>query len=190
MNIPRHLLLAFTAVLPAAAIAQAASPVPHANTQSQPLQLVMQPKDMQAELPASFTILLVNRSDHEVRLPPPAAACQCLTNGSVQFIVHFTPAPGTKPTALGKSCIADAVLLYSDILRESDTWTVLRPAESLHITVKRSDFSLEEGSGTYSFQAVYTPPSLSPEDKNTLRMAGIDVPTQILKTPVMTFNRK
>ena len=63
------LVLALAVVSPTVGISQ-----PRAEEQPG-LELRLQPEDVQAGVPEAFTFVLVNRSNHDVRVPMPSIEC-------------------------------------------------------------------------------------------------------------------
>src|SRR5215467_11981310 len=104
-----------------AMITGAQSPKPTAS----PLELQLQPESLQGEVPAAFTFVLVNKSDHEVRVPTPAVQCEDSFDGSVELRLDFKPlAPG--PGIEGHGCAGDT-MAWPAILERVKSWRVLKP---------------------------------------------------------------
>ena len=183
-------LLVLTMVLSLVGIAHAQPPALQVRSGSDALQLLLKPEDLQAGMPGSFTFLLVNRSDHDIRLPKPSAPCRNSVHGFINLVLRFTPAPGGKGAERAIICSVDAVRMGGGILRESDFWVVLHPGDSLPISVKRWAYTTEESAGTYEFQAFYFPPMISAQEQGVLQKAGIDFPRRVLKSSSMMFERK
>ena len=91
-------LLVLTMVLSVVGIAHAQPPALQVRSRSDALQLLLKPEDLPEQVPGSFTFLLVNRSDHDIRLPRPDAPCRNSVHGFINLVLRFTPAPGGKGT--------------------------------------------------------------------------------------------
>jgi hypothetical protein len=133
-----------------------------------------------------FTVVLVNQSDHDIRLPAPMANCQSAFTGSVSLIFRFIPRDPRTP-ATGSVCIADS-MAWPPILERVNDWKILGPEESLTFRIKASDIACQcHQPGKYEFWAGYAPPSMSDEDKTTLTEAGIDFPHSGLESAHLVF---
>lgn len=55
------------------------------------LELRLQPESVRKHIPQAFTVLIVNKSHHEVRLPMPSLECGDVPHGTVRLHVKFKP---------------------------------------------------------------------------------------------------
>ncbi len=148
------------------------------------LELRLQPEAVRINIPQAFTVLIVNRSDHDMRLPMPDHECRDVALGTILLGFNFVPAkPG--PTPLGHGCFKDYA--YQPILDRVRSWKVLRPGESLSLET----ISVKAGeAGTYDYWAHYYPPGMPKADEEVLQKAGIDFPKAELESTHVKFVRK
>jgi hypothetical protein len=142
-------------------------------------------------VPQAFTFMLINISDHDVRIPSdPVVDCGSgLYTGSLWLALKFTPlVPG--PHGNGTRCIAD-LGDRPTIMERIKSWKVVGPGESLSIEENKDRLPYKEKeAGTYEFWAVYTPAPLSNEEQAQLRQSGIDFPHDKLSSAHITFVKK
>lgn len=172
------------------AFAQATGTQPAVKDKSDNLQLRLEPKDIQGGVPKAFTSLLVNISDHDVRVPQPVVDCGYDAQiGSLKLQLKFTPL-GRVHTKGVTGC-GGSIGGSFDILLEVQGWKLLHTGESLSIEASKQFLLYEEqNAGTYEFWAAYYPPSISEADQATLRQAGIDFPHDALSTAHVVFVKK
>ena len=154
-----------------------------------PLELRIEAEHAEKGVPAAFTVMLENRSDHDIRLPMPATDCASPFMGAIGVSFHFTP---LRPDRLGQGhgCAGDT-FDWPPILERVKNWKVLSPGDSLSIQQTASQIFCEcNAPGKYEFWAGYTPPSLSEEDQAILREAGIEFPHQALESVHITYEKK
>lgn len=153
------------------------------------LELRLQPESMDSGVPQAFTFSLVNRSDHEVRVPVPAVECEDSFDGSLWLRLDFTPLnPGTGSG--GRGCAGDT-MNWPPILERVGKWAILHSGESLSWSVRRERLYYEDKEpGIYEFWAEYSPPSISPADRERLQQAGIDFPQGKLTTNHVAFRKE
>jgi hypothetical protein len=165
--------------------AQAPSAKPTSN-----LELRLHAKAMQHGVPQAFTFLLVNRSDHNVRVPMPSVGCENAFAGALQLRLHFVPLKPVAPSGLGHGCACDTGN-WPPILERVAAWQVLHAGESLSLGAGKSQLYYETDlSGSYEFWVEYAPPVITADDQQTLQQAGIDVPHGPLTSPYLKFERK
>jgi hypothetical protein len=175
------LVLSLTLVLSVATQA----PAPNGT---QPLELRLVPQDVEDGIPGSFTILLVNHSGHDVRLPMPDSNCSDSYNGNVGLSVRYTPL--VPAPSMGHGCAAD---LYSwpPIMERIKDWRVVHSGESLNLLGADKKAYYDGGlPGSYEIWAGYLPPFIDPSDQIILRAAGVDFPQTALTTPHVAFVKK
>jgi hypothetical protein len=166
--------------------AQATGTQPVVSDKSYNLQLRLEPKDIQRGVPKAFTFVLVNISDHDVRVPMPTVNCRDTYNGSLQLLTKFTPLT-PQPSGLVKICISDSIK-RPPVLDWVKQLRVLHAGEALsESAIKNFD---DKDIGTYEFWADYFPPQISTEDQAVLRKAGIDFPHDALTSAHITFVKK
>ena len=147
------------------------------------LELRLQPESVQKHIPQAFTVLIVNKSDHEVRLPMPSLACGDVPHGTVRLHVKFKPFKGGG-SALDSGCIKD--FGYQTILDRLKQWKVLGPGESL---VLMSNGILAHDSGVYEYWASYIPPGMPKADEEVLQNVRVDFPKSELESTHVSFVR-
>jgi hypothetical protein len=175
------LVLALAVVSPTVGISQ-----PRAEEQSG-LELRLQPEDVQAGVPEAFTFVLVNRSNHDVRVPMPSIECEDPPfDGNFRLKVEFKPSRPNAP-GFGSGCTNDRMDRPA-IMNRVKNWKNLHPGESLSLRVvrKRLLYRYQEP-GTYDFCAHYFPPSVTLSDREALNQAGIDFPQNELTSAHVTF---
>jgi hypothetical protein len=152
------------------------------------LELRLQPEDVRMNVPKAFTFLIVNRSDHEVRLPMPAIERGDAPHGTIWLRLNFVPSrPGTTPSQLLGGGVNDYT--YQPILDRVRTWKVLRPGESLSLGTI-NDRVIAGEAGTYDYWAYYYPPGMPKADEEVLQKAGIDFPKAELESTHVKFVKK
>lgn len=147
------------------------------------LELRLQPESVRKHIPQAFTVLIVNKSHHEVRLPMPSLECGDVPHGTVRLHVKFKPfkAGGS---ALVSGCFKDFV--YQPILDRLKQWKVLGPGESL---VLMNNAILARATGVYKYWASYIPPGMPKADEEVLQNARVDFPKSELESPHVSFVR-
>lgn len=165
-----------------AAFAQGSPDVTPAN-----LELRLHAEDIQDGIPQAFTFVLVNKSDHSIRIPTPAIECEDPVNdGSLWLKVNFRPSRPDE-NGIGYGCTNDRTDKRT-ILDRVKTWKNLRPGESIVLNVARErlHYACKEP-GTYEFLLHYFPPAMTPSDRKVLSQAGIDFPRSDLTAAPVTF---
>jgi hypothetical protein len=179
------MILALTlGLVPAAPVRAQSNPTEGVNA----LELRLQPDAPEKGVPQSFTVVLLNKSDHDIKLPIPAVDCEGAFTGVMGVSFRFTP---LKPSGagIGHGCANDT-FVWPPILERAKKWKVLRPGDSLSIRETANQMFCEcKAPGKYEFWAGYLPPSLTPEDKVTLRQASIDFPHHSLESVHMTYEK-
>jgi hypothetical protein len=150
------------------------------------LELALQVKDFQMGVPQTFIFTLINKTDHEVRIPYiPNIDCNDTLNGAMWL--RFT-APG--PQSVSRGCGTNVVggeTIWSRI----KGWKVLSPGASLSFKAGRErGLYSDQMNGTYEFWAHYEPPQVSLKDQDLLRQAGIGSPRVPLDSPHIKFEKK
>ena len=170
------------------ALVMSANPQAPAPTAS-PLELQLQPETDDGSVPTAFIFLLVNRSDHDVRLPTPSIQCSDSFDGWISLRLEFKPlTPG--PAGGGGGCAGDT-MNWPPVLERVKSWKVLGPGESLRLRADSSRlFYAADQPGTYEFCATYRPPSIKALDEGTLRAVGIDFPDRELSTQRLVFVKR
>jgi hypothetical protein len=154
-----------------------------------PLELQLQPEASES-VPAAFAFLLVNRSDHEVRVPTPSIDCENSFNGAIWLHVQFRPLVPGPPDEDGFGCASDS-MDWPAILERVKAWKVLGPGESLRLRADREHLHYEgDKAGTYEFWATYRPPSVQLLDQGTLWAVGLDFPSRGLDTQHLVFVKR
>jgi hypothetical protein len=157
------------------------------ETKRDNLELRLEAEDIQGSIPQGFIFLLVNKSDHDIRVPTPAIECEDPAgDGSFSLKVNFRPSRPNE-NGIGFGCTNDRTDKRS-ILDRVKTWKNLRPGESIVLKVARErlHYSYKEP-GTYEFRAYYFPPAMTPSDRKVLSQTGIDFPHSRLTTTRVTF---
>ena len=152
------------------------------------LELRLQPEAIYDGVPGAFTFWLINRSDHDVRVPMPSVECGNGYNGAVWLRVRFKPmVPG--PAAVMHGCILDS--FRQDVLDRASKWKVLHSQGAMQLHAKTGELYLnEEAAGTYELWADYQAPAVSEQEAQTLRRAGIDFPHGDLSSPHFIFKKR
>ena len=157
------------------------------ETKRDNLELRLEAEDVQGGVPQGFIFLLVNKSDHDIRVPTPAIECEDpVGDGSFSLKVNFRP---SRPDGnrIGYGCTNDRTDKRS-ILDRVKTWKNLRPGESIVLEVARERLHYVcKESGTYEFWAYYSPPAMTQSDRKVLSQTGIDFPHGQLTTTPVTF---
>ena len=147
------------------------------------LELRLQPEISRSNIPQAFTVLIVNKSDHDVRLPIPTPKCGDVPHGTISLHVNYKP-PKDGMSVLESGCVND--FGYQPILDRLKSWKVLGPGESLPLM---NDHVLAQDAGVYEYWASYIPPGMPKADEDVLQKAGIDFPKSALESSHVSFTR-
>jgi hypothetical protein len=158
-------------------------------TESAPgnLELRLEAQSAQRNIPEAFTILIVNKADHEVRLPIPSVGSGDVPHGTVWLRVNFVPQKGGTLPEPQVGGIKD--FFYQPIVERIKGWKVLRPGESLTLATI-NDRVLAPEAGSYDYWAHYYPPGMSEADQEWLRKAGIEYPKEELDSAHVKFVKR
>ena len=154
-----------------------------ASDETSALALRIEPKPGPSEIFRNFTILIVNNSNHDVRLPMPNPECADVPYGTVKFHVNLKP-PLAGIRKLESSCFSDYG--YTPILDRIKAWRVLRPGQSL---VLKNASVPTQNDGKYEVWASYSPPGVPTQDEVILVKAGVDFPRCSLESSHLSFVR-
>jgi len=150
------------------------------------LELRLLPQSVVMKIPQTFTILMVNGTDHDVRMPTPSLECGDGPHGTVRLRLNFKPyTPGVP--SLGGGCVND--FSHSPMSDAIKGWKVLRPGESLTLATI-NDRVLAQEAGSYDYWAHYDPPGMPEADREWLRKAGIDYPKEDLDSAHVKFVKR
>lgn len=152
------------------------------------LDFRLRPEAVEGGVPQAFSFLLVNTTDHDVRVPMPTVECEDSFSGAIYFRVNFKPLK-PEPPGEGRGCAFDNEL-WPPILDRIKEWKLLHSGEALTLNADQEHLSYDGSKpGTYEFWAVYAPPNIDPSDQKKLRESGIDFPRERLVTQHLTFSR-
>jgi hypothetical protein len=157
------------------------------ETKRDNLELRLEAVNIQGGIPQRFIFLLINKSDHDIRVPTPVIECEDpVDDGSFWLKVNFRPSrPGEN--GIGYGCANDRTDKRA-ILDRVKTWKSLRPGESIVLKVARERLQYSDMEpGTYEFWAHYFPPAMTPSDRKVLSRTGMDFPHSQLTTTLLTF---
>lgn len=169
------LWITLTIVVPTSGVSQLLAPRP-----TEKLELRLQPEAVLKSIPQAFTVILVNGTANDVRVPVPSVECGDAPHGTIWLRLDFKSS-GDR-AGLSRSCVKDFV--YSSISERINQWRVMRPGESM-VLARINDRAL--GPGSYDYWASYDPPATSEADQDWLRKAGIDYPKEKLDSPHVKF---
>jgi hypothetical protein len=153
----------------------------------------------------TFSLLLVNGTDHDVYIPVPAVNCEDSYSGWVQFHLDFRPLNGRRKPEVGEGCASDRFGPLPPILdrlsEKGQEWQLLRPGDALSLIagtlhsvvstgvlweiVKAGQppsrrgmpaFQEDGDPGVYQLWAIYHPPVVGVADLKTLQESSIDIP--------------
>jgi hypothetical protein len=152
------------------------------------LELRLQPEQVERGVPRAFGFLLVNKTDHDVRVPIPRVDCEDSFDGHIELRLRFTPLePG--PLDEGRGCAHDRED-WPPVMDRIKEWKIVRAGDALIIRADREHLFYDGSKpGTYEFWAVYSPPSIDPADQQKLHQSGIDFPHEKLRTRRLSFLR-
>jgi len=164
------------------------------------IELSLLPMDLVDGVPQGFTFVLTNISSGDLRIPPPDPDCSNRTpHGAIRLQESWTPL-ASHGLGLGTgvaSCCGGGGAYpppQLTLLQLTSKWTVLRPGESLRITVDSNSLRLKPSSssspGTYTVSAMYIPPQLSSEAQRLLFQAGIVIPQQNAVTSAQHYEKQ
>jgi hypothetical protein len=177
------------------ALATASFTVTGAQTPTQPrqqrignLELRLQPERVERGVPRAFSFLLVNKTDHDVRVPIPTVDCEDSFDGDIELRLRFTPLkPG--PLDEGRGCAHDRED-WPPVMNRIKEWKIVHAGDALVLQADREHLFYDDSKpGTYEFWAVYSPPSIDPADQQKLQRSGIDFPQEKLRTRRLSFLR-
>jgi hypothetical protein len=150
------------------------------------LELILQADAVKPGAPITFSVVLVNRSEHAVHIPMPTKNCEDGYNGSVQVLHSYKPFRGNSPLQPGAGCVLDRGGPWPSILERiqgsvalhEPGWKILNAGQSFKLTDPGwIVFRNGAPAGTYEFWAVYAPPSTLASDRATLAAERLDIPT-------------
>jgi hypothetical protein len=148
------------------------------------LELRLQPESVRSNIPQAFTVLIVNRSDHDMRIPMPSLECGDVAHGTVGLRLHVKPLH-SGPIEPTQGCFKD--FGYQPILDRVKEWKVLRPEESVSLGTINDRVIAP---GAYEYWAYYYPPGMPKADEDLLQKAGIDFPRNELESAHVKFVKK
>jgi hypothetical protein len=153
------------------------------------LEFRLQPLRMEEGVPQAFDFRLVNKTDHDVRVPIPTVDCEDSFSGDILMRIHFTPLK-PEPSDEGQGCAHDREQ-WPPIMDRITDWKIVHPGDALTLTADHEHLFYDGGRpGTYEFWAIYSPPSIDPSERKTLQESGIDFPHEKLRTYHLTFLKK
>jgi len=152
------------------------------------VELSLRPSELVNGVPKTMGFVFVNTVDHEVRIPPVSPCIPGRYSGMVKLNLEFLP---LRPQIAGKAGGCGGAASHNQsILEQVKSWKRLQPGESLTLSYQRSELSVsEEAAGAYELWGQYQPPQLTAEDMTALEHAGIDFPSQPLRSAHLHFNR-
>jgi hypothetical protein len=158
------------------------SPVPEPEFQelpnTAPLAITVTPAPVpKGQMPEFVTMTLTNTSDHAVRLPQPGIGCTDVSNGTIELVV--SPA---KPEA--EVCMQEV-----EHPAAVEKWLTLEPGDTANFG-QRVTLLLPKGAGNFEVRASYTPPLLSPAQKEELYRDSVTYPLEPLTSAPVTLTRE
>ena len=152
-----------------------------------PLELRLQQEVVQKDIPQGFTVVMLNTSNHDIRLPIPSLECGDVPHGTVSLQLAFTPLkPGASASGSG-GCVKD--FGYQPISERLREWKLLAPGQSLTLATI-SDRALAKEAGSYDYWVIYFPPGMPDSDRTLLLKAGINFPQTELKSAHVRFVKR
>ncbi len=168
------------------------------------LEFRILPEAVLEGMPQSFSFLLRNKTDHEVRIPVPAFKCGDTFNGSIELNLRFTPKVPGSGSSVGSGCAGDRIN-WPPITQRITEWQVLPAGYALVLKIDpkvivwkiapsvdtpglnsapehtvqrglRSYWYDDKQPGIYEFWATYSLPFISDSDQTKLQQLGIDFP--------------
>jgi hypothetical protein len=130
--------------------------------------------------PRSFSLLLVNKTGHDIYLPVPRRNCEDRYDGWFRIFNTFKPlnGPSPEPGSPG-GCAFDQFgpeLAISDRIG-AENWRLLHSGESLNLDPSGTTaFTDSDPPGVYEFWASYSPPAIGPDKRKILQNRNIDIP--------------
>ena len=142
-------------------------------------------------IPETVTLVLRNRSDHDLAIPEPHVGCADGMYGNLFFWVYVRSSNGPYPM---HGCVADYFFAKTSITERIRTWKRLAPGNELRF---REIVAAEAGPlpaaadllVTYFFSAAYDAPFVSEADRRLLRQVKIDVPLGRIEVAPLAFKR-
>jgi hypothetical protein len=153
------------------------------------LELRLQPERVERGVPQAFSFLLVNKTDHDVRVPIPTIECADSLNGDIELRLRFTPLkPG--PPDEGRGCAHDRGD-WPPIMERITDWKTVHSGDALVLHADREHLFYDDSRlGTFEFWAVYSPPSTDAADQRKLEESAIDFPHDKLRTRRVSFLKR
>ena len=191
--------LVFSAIVMAVASAQTSRLPANGN-----LEFRILPEAVSKGMPQTFSFLLLNTTDHAVRIPVPAFKCGNTFNGSIQLNLRFTPKVPGSSSFSGSGCAGDR-MNWPPIMERITEWQTVPAGYALVLKIDPKKIvwkvvSMVDGSylnsapehivqsglqsywyddsqpGLYEFWATYSLPFISRSDQTKLQQLGIDFP--------------
>jgi hypothetical protein len=151
------------------------------QTAKHQLGLVVLPGDPEKAALETFTIKLVNHSEHNIWIPDPATQCEDSVNGYLWLRVELQD--GSVP---GYGCVLDRYRPES-VLDRAQEWQILAPGAAIEKPISRAKLHLGIGHPDIrEFWGEYIPPTLTTAEQRILEERGIDFPSQKLVTAHQT----
>ena len=163
------------------------------------LQLHLQADPARPAAPRTLSLLLINKTDHDVFAPPPLDNCEDGYNGWFKVFQDFTPLKGKPPEPrVEGGCDSDRggpwpsilVRIKGSALIKEAGWKLLHSGEAIVIKTQIVAFKSDSRKGTYEFWARYVPPSILPSDENILAANKFDIPSSELQSNHVTILKK
>lgn len=153
-----------------------------AATQQPPeLSLILEPGPLVDGLPQSFTFHLQNTSQEMLRIPEPDFDCgNASINGSIVLDEGWQPPVGIGMGRGRGSCDFGGYSTGAkppSLTTVASAWRTVKPGESYYIQVTCAQMHCSfKAAGEHTFSGTYLPPSVSDEQVQALKDAGIVVP--------------
>lgn len=150
------------------------------------LEFRLQPERVERGVPQAFSFLLVNETDHDVRLPIPTVQCEDSFDGHIEIRLRFTPLNPRSPDE-GRGCAHDRED-WPPIMDRIKEWKTVHAGDALVLRADREHLFYDDSQpGTYEFWAVYSPPSIDAADQRKLQDSGVDFSHERLRTLRVAF---
>jgi hypothetical protein len=139
------------------------------------LDLIVLPGSLDKAALQTFTIKLINHSEHNIWIPDPAIQCEDSVNGYLWLRVELLD--GSVP---GFGCVLDRYRPKS-VLDRAHEWKILAPGATMEETIPLAKLHLGFGHPEIrDFWGEYFPPTVTATEERVLEERGIDFPSQRL----------
>jgi hypothetical protein len=133
-----------------------------------------------------LVIHILNQSGHLLRIPDPPLLCKSAP-GAFSLQVKFIPENSNQPQAAADCGLEVDGSGLPDIRERSKKWLALKSGQVYEARRPLAMGVDTNAHGTYEFHVLYDGPSVTPEDDEKLKEAGIAAPSGRFESDKLTY---